>query len=159
MSNQAVVFLAMAAFGVAAGFVYDWVRLLRRLVSRGGLAAQIEDVLFWILASGVAFFFLLRLNFGEVRGFAIVGMFLGMFLYFVAVSPVFMRAAIRVTDAISAAARKVMLPIVRPPVLFARRKIAAGARRGKRALSSGRRYVRIKKITFARQIRIIREKR
>lgn len=93
MSGQAMLFLTSAAFGVAAGFFYDWLRVFRMIVSHKRFFIHAEDIFYWTFAALTLFFIMLEKNYGEIRGFLIVGAFLGMILYFFTVSVLFMRAS------------------------------------------------------------------
>ena len=171
MSGQAITFLAMGLLGFATGFAYDAVRVLRRVVPHGNIVAQIEDIAFWMLASLLAFYFLLNHNYGEVRGFSVAGYFLGMLLYFIALSPLVMKISAAVIEAVKKAILlmlriifapvrliiRVLAPIFRPMSLFVRKKAKQGAKKGRRALSTSKRYAKIKRAGLGRQINIIRK--
>ncbi|MCM1416161.1 MAG: spore cortex biosynthesis protein YabQ [bacterium] len=67
--------------GLAVTFVYDWIRVLRKLFRHGAFLTSLEDLLFW-LACGIAVFYMLyRENNGTLRWFAILGAAIGMILY------------------------------------------------------------------------------
>ncbi len=67
--------------GLVITFVYDWIRVLRRLFKHGTLLMSLEDLLFW-LACGIGVFYMLyRENNGTLRWFAVLGAAVGMFFY------------------------------------------------------------------------------
>ncbi len=67
--------------GLVITFVYDWIRVLRRLFRHGTLLMSVEDLLFW-LACGIGVFYMLyRENNGTLRWFAVLGAAVGMFFY------------------------------------------------------------------------------
>ncbi len=67
--------------GLVITFVYDWIRVLRRLFKHGTLLMSVEDLLFW-LACGIGVFYMLyRENNGTLRWFAVLGAAVGMFFY------------------------------------------------------------------------------
>lgn len=67
--------------GLVITFVYDWIRVLRRLFKHGTLLMSVEDLLFW-LACGIGVFYVLyRENNGTLRWFAVLGAAVGMFFY------------------------------------------------------------------------------
>ena len=145
MSGQAWLFLSTVVVGVAIGLLYDVFRILRKTMPHFALAVQLEDVLFWLAATGAMFYFLLRRNFGEVRPFTLIGAGCGIALYFATVSPFILKffvAVITYLKRVFAAAFRVLLLPVRfmwvwmsPPVvqfIKSRRKDLHGlARYGK----------------------------
>lgn len=75
--------------GLVITFVYDWIRVLRRLFKHGTLLMSVEDLLFW-LACGIGVFYMLyRENNGTLRWFAVLGAAVGMFFYKMIVRDVF----------------------------------------------------------------------
>lgn len=60
---------------------YDVIRLLRILIPHGKAVVNGEDLLFWTGASIFIFRMIYKLNDGNIRGFGIFCMVLGMFLY------------------------------------------------------------------------------
>lgn len=89
---QAQLFLLTILLGGGMGLFYDGLRLFRRTVRHRKLWVQLEDGLFWLLAVFFVFGVLLRVNAGEMRVFALLGLFGGMGLYFLVLSR-FMLAA------------------------------------------------------------------
>lgn len=74
-------FTHSAIVGLIITFVYDWIRVFRRLVKHGTALMSVEDLLFW-LACGIGVFYMLyRENDGTLRWFAVLGATLGMFIY------------------------------------------------------------------------------
>lgn len=67
--------------GVFITFIYDWIRIFRRIVAHNLFFISIEDMFFWIACSVKIFLMLYRENNGMLRWFAIIGAALGMMLY------------------------------------------------------------------------------
>ena len=80
----------MAATGVCAGFVYDLVRVLRRMVPHNSLALQLEDMVYWVLFTMFAMLVLLWEDNGTFRIFSALAPVIGMILYFGFLSRFFM---------------------------------------------------------------------
>ena len=75
--------------GLVITFIYDWIRVLRRLFKHGTVLTSVEDLLFW-LACGIGVFYMLyRENDGTLRWFAILGAAIGMFFYELVVQDAF----------------------------------------------------------------------
>lgn len=67
--------------GVKLTFVYDGIRIFRILVKHKNIASSIEDVFFWMYSAVIIFEMQLEQSDGVLRGFCILGMLLGMYLY------------------------------------------------------------------------------
>lgn len=67
--------------GVILMVSYDLLRLFRLLVPHGNLWTGLEDFLYWIYCAVMTFSLLFWENSGILRGYVIVCVFLGMFLY------------------------------------------------------------------------------
>lgn len=67
--------------GVFITFMYDWIRIFRRIVAHNLFFISIEDMFFWIACSIKIFLMLYQENNGMLRWFAIIGAALGMMLY------------------------------------------------------------------------------
>ena len=79
--QQGQLFVQAVFFGIAMLFVYDLLRIFRRVAIHGTVWIAVEDMFFWVLSAFILFQFLYQENDGKVRGFVILGMFLGMLLY------------------------------------------------------------------------------
>ena len=84
---QEAVFLGTAILaGAGLFFLYDILRIFRRIVPHGNIWIGAEDFLYWLVCTGVVFVMLYQENDGMVRGFALGGVILGMFLYILLLS-------------------------------------------------------------------------
>ena len=82
-------FIHSALMGLIITFVYDWIRVFRRLFKHGTVLMSVEDLFFW-LACGIGVFYMLyRENDGTLRWFAVLGAALGMFLYKLTIRDIF----------------------------------------------------------------------
>lgn len=82
-------FIHSALMGLIITFVYDWIRVFRRLFKHGTALMSVEDLFFW-LACGIGVFYMLyRENDGTLRWFAVLGATLGMFFYKIVVRDIF----------------------------------------------------------------------
>ena len=86
MGGQARLFLSMALVGAAIGLFYDAFRVIRKTARHSGFAVTLEDMIFWVAATGLTFYYMLHRNYGEVRLFTLIGVSVGILLYFVTVS-------------------------------------------------------------------------
>ncbi|MDN5346472.1 MAG: hypothetical protein PWP65_36 [Clostridia bacterium] len=68
--------------GLIMGFLYDIYRTYRYLCRPGRLGSHVGDLFYWILATLLAFGFLMYLNWAEIRGYVFTGIFSGLIIYF-----------------------------------------------------------------------------
>lgn len=67
--------------GAALTACYDLLRIFRRVVRHGTIAIAVEDFSYWLAVTGVFSLVLYQENDGMVRGFAFLGILVGMLLY------------------------------------------------------------------------------
>lgn len=67
--------------GALITFVYDLLRIFRRMISHGNFWIGVEDFLFWIWTSFWIFSVLYRENDGSLRLYTILSMVFGMIIY------------------------------------------------------------------------------
>ncbi len=81
VTNQLHVFLLSLIGGALVGVFFDMFRTLRRLVKSGTVFVGVQDMAFWLLFAGAAFFFLYRFNYGQPRWYIFCGILLGALFY------------------------------------------------------------------------------
>lgn len=67
--------------GAALTACYDLLRILRRVVRHGTIWVAVEDFIYWLAVTGAFSVVLYQENDGMVRGFAFLGIVIGMLLY------------------------------------------------------------------------------
>ena len=67
--------------GVFLLFVYDILRIIRRVIPHDGFWVSVEDLVFWLYCGGEVFLLMYRESNGTLRWFAVIGAMTGMFLY------------------------------------------------------------------------------
>lgn len=91
MAGQLKQLAIMAALGFAAAFAYDILRASRRALTQSTGIIAIQDVLFWVLCAVCTLLAVFRVNYGEIRLFMLLGMVIGVCVYYAAISPVFLK--------------------------------------------------------------------
>lgn len=81
------VFLWCIVCGSIAALIFDVFRIIRRLIYSGCLKTSIEDILYWIIAGFLIYYFALLFNGGEIRFYMFAGIITGALLYFTTASP------------------------------------------------------------------------
>ena len=86
------VFLAHSfLLGLWITFLYDILRILRRVFAHSTGMVSLEDLAFWIYCAGKVFLLMFHESNGNLRWFAVMGALTGMYLYHKAVSPFFVK--------------------------------------------------------------------
>lgn len=89
---QEVQFLLHSFFlGIVITFIYDNIRVFRRVIRHNTFFISIEDLFFWILVAICIFLLQHRENDGVFRWFSVIGAFLGMLLYRKTISKFYMK--------------------------------------------------------------------
>lgn len=86
--------LLLYSFLTGAGLMmtYDLFRIFRIFIPHSSVVIGIEDMVYWIYAALVTFSLLYEQNDGGLRGYVIIGVFLGMFLYDRLISSFFLKS-------------------------------------------------------------------
>ena len=142
MEGQAWLFLSTVLMGAAIGLLYDVFRIFRKTARHSQLAVQLEDLFFWVAATGLTFYYMLHRNYGEIRVFVLVGVGIGLTLYFATVSRfvliVFVNVVNYLKRVVAVAIRIVLIPVryvfalLEPPVVKAYGTTRKQARKVKR---------------------------
>lgn len=84
--NEAYFFGCCVLTGIAVIFMYDIVRIFRRIIPHGVIAIGMEDFIYWVGCSFFVFHMIYIRNDGIIRGFAIIAIVLGMLIYNMTIS-------------------------------------------------------------------------
>lgn len=86
LNFQIDLFLLSLLWGALIGIVYDGFRCLRILVTHNVIMTAIEDIIFWLITAGMIFYLLYQYNYGSLRSYAFLGVFLGFIIYYMSIS-------------------------------------------------------------------------
>lgn len=113
--GQEVSVLGIAVLVGAGLFLfYDIVRIFRRIIPHGVIWVGVEDVVYWLICTGVVFVMLYHENDGMVRGFALGGIVFGMLLYYLVFSRLMIRINVTIWKAVSGFLGRVFLLLFGP---------------------------------------------
>ncbi|HOP92351.1 spore cortex biosynthesis protein YabQ [Acetivibrio thermocellus] len=163
VSNQAYVFLNCVLGGMIVAFVYDIFRVRRKAIKSSNLIVYFEDFIYWIIVALILFAIIYRSNEGELRGYLMLGVAIGIILYALLLSRIVMAVFLFVIKTVYKVAVavfgillipiRIILKILGIPVKKACKIVTRGARKikgaGRRKLSkikvSGRIFNNIRK--------------
>ena len=145
--QQVQLFGQAVLFGCCMLLVYDLIRIFRRVAAHGVVWIAVEDMFFWVISAFVLFQFLYQENDGKVRGFVILGMFLGMLLYGKSFSGIVVRAGTFLLKKICGGVRWICRTFMKP-VRILMKPIGKSVQRLYRTGKKSNRYVkkRLKKL-------------
>lgn len=72
--------------GIIIGIIFDFFRALRRTFKTSDIITYIEDILFWVISGILSISFIFIFNQGEIRGYTVIGIILGIILYILLLS-------------------------------------------------------------------------
>ncbi|MDR1639395.1 MAG: spore cortex biosynthesis protein YabQ [Clostridiales bacterium] len=168
MSQQALQFIWTVAIGAAAGVVFDFFRLIRKTFKHPDFLTQLEDFAYWLTVCVLAFYFILHKNGGEVRIYSIIGIFVGMGLYFATLSILVMKITTAAIELIKRVIVKTIQLLLIPVKLFIKllgypargikNTATNAAHGGKSLLRKTNSYAKMKAGRIARDLTIMRTK-
>ena len=87
--NQVYLFLIFIVNGIIIGILFDFFRVLRKSFKTTDIVTYIEDLLFWILTGFSILYFIFVFNNGEIRLFMFLGIAIGITVYMLIFSSIF----------------------------------------------------------------------
>lgn len=81
MNNENVFLFHALLMGIFITFVYDLLRIFRRVVPHGNFLVSLEDIAFWIYCATEVFLLMYYESDGTLRWFAVLGAMVGMLAY------------------------------------------------------------------------------
>ncbi len=85
--DQLTAFLVTLMIGVLAGLLFDFYRVIAKLIKLNKWGTVVGDFIFWLVLTPIAFLFLLWGNWGEFRFYVVIGLLLGAAIYLRCLSP------------------------------------------------------------------------
>lgn len=158
MTAENVFLVHALLMGIYITFIYDILRIVRRVFPHSGFMVSLEDILFWIYCAVIVFLLMYHESNGTLRWFAVFGAIAGMILYKRLVSPYFVKYVSLVLQKIFDILTKILRLILRPFVKSGRKlkeKMARAARRRAVKLQKKREQRRRffkKKLTLLRKV-------
>lgn len=138
--------------GIILTFIYDWLRIMRRVLHHAQWVVSFEDFLYWCTCFVVSFSMLYRENNGVMRWFHIIGAMIGMILYKALLGQFLVKYMTKFLQFLICRMKKVLVIIGRP-IYEKWKEIRRRAILQKRTLEK-KRYLYRKKLT--QQIKVIK---
>lgn len=168
MVSQVKLFLMTILIGISAGFVYDLIKSMRKIIRHNNFVIQLEDFIYWITISVAMFFIMLSKNSGQVRGFCIGGALFGMLLYSLTLSKFVVNICVSTINFIMKIVIntiriilypiRILLNIIEVPWNFVKIRFIKIAKAIKKYLYISNRYAKIKSKGTLNNLKIIFKK-
>ena len=136
--------------GVFLLFVYDILRIIRRVIPHGGFWVAVEDLIFWVYCGAEVFLLMYHESNGTLRWFAVTGAMAGMFLYNKLISRLFVKYVSWGLGKLLKGIGRI-LRWLRRPVGLAGRKAGRGTRR---LLGRQKRFLKSRLTHFLKVLKI-----
>lgn len=121
MANENEFLLHALMMGIFVTFVYDILRIFRRVIPHRDFFVSLEDLCFWTYCGGEVFLLMYHESNGTLRWFAVLGALVGMLLYRKLVSFWFVKYVSLAIKKILEKTAKVVLWICRPLVIVCKK--------------------------------------
>ncbi|MDF2608985.1 MAG: hypothetical protein K0R92_459 [Lachnospiraceae bacterium] len=79
-------FGASILWGIILLIIYDFLRIIRRIVKHNSIMIGMQDIIYWLICSILIFRMMYQQNDGIIRGFSILAILLGMIFYHYTIS-------------------------------------------------------------------------
>lgn len=114
ISEHLEIFLLSLGMGFLLGILYDAVRIIRLIVSKGKAALFIFDFLYLALCSVLVYLFIIAVNMGAVRAYIILAQMLGFFCYYISFGIIVIRLSEKIVSAVKKISAKAYSIIKKP---------------------------------------------
>lgn len=124
LAEQLYAFGVTIAAGAAMGAVFDLFRALRGTARPRGAVAWISDMLYWLSVTPLTAGLLLHANGGQLRLYVVLGVVIGLTVYFAALSPFVLetlRLLFRAVAGVVSWTARLILYAAAGPVMLGRR--------------------------------------
>ena len=98
ITNQAYLFFIFIINGILIGLLFDFFRILRRIIKTNDIITYIEDILFWILTGFIILYSIFVFNNGQLRLYMFLGIILGAFIYMLFISSYIIKINIKIIN-------------------------------------------------------------
>lgn len=119
ISEHLEIFLLSLGMGFLLGVLYDAIRIIRLIVSKGKAALFVFDFLTLALSAVLTYLFILAVNKGAVRAYIIIAELLGFFCYYISFGIVIVRLSDKIVSAVKSFAAKIFNSLKKPFFCFA----------------------------------------
>lgn len=96
--DQIKILIIFAITGIIIGLLFDFFRIQRKVIKTFDFITYLQDALFWILSGIVLIISIMNFTNGEIRSYMILGIIIGVFLYFNTFSKYIMKISMGIAN-------------------------------------------------------------
>lgn len=96
--DQIKILIIFAITGIIIGLLFDFFRIQRKVIKTFDFITYLQDALFWILSGIVLIISIMNFTNGEIRSYMILGIIIGVFLYFNTFSKYIMKISVGIAN-------------------------------------------------------------
>lgn len=97
--------------GICIGLLFDFFRIQRKVLRTCDFITYIQDILFWIVSGLIIIFVIMKYTNGEIRIYMILGIILGILIYFLIISKYIMKIFVCILSFLLNIIGKLLFPI------------------------------------------------
>lgn len=97
--------------GICIGLLFDFFRIQRKVLRTCDFITYIQDILFWIVSGLIIIFVIMKYTNGEIRIYMILGIILGILIYFIIISKYIMKIFVCILSFLLNIIGKLLFPI------------------------------------------------
>lgn len=97
--------------GICIGLLFDFFRIQRKVLKTCDFITYIQDVLFWIVSGLIIIFVIMKYTNGEIRIYMVLGIILGILIYFLIISKYIMKIFVCILSFLLNIIGKLLFPI------------------------------------------------
>ena len=110
LRQQLIILIRFCISGLAIGFLFDFFRIQRKIIKTFDIITYIQDIIFWIITAIIIIATVIKYTDGEVRSYMIIGLGIGLLLYFYFFSKLIIKCAMKIVSYI----KKILSILVYP---------------------------------------------
>lgn len=96
--DQIKILIIFAITGIIIGLLFDFFRIQRKVIKTFDFITYLQDALFWILSGIVLIISIMNFTNGEIRSYMILGIIIGVVLYFNTFSKYIMKISVGIAN-------------------------------------------------------------
>lgn len=117
ISEHLKIFFLSLGMGFLLGVLYDIIRIIRLIVSKGKAAVFGFDFLYIVVSALLTYLFIIAVNMGAVRAYIIIAQLLGFFFYYISFGIAVKRISEKIAELIKSFFSK-LYRIIKRPFIF-----------------------------------------
>ena len=111
LQEQIIILMRFFMSGLLIGLLFDSFRIQRKAMKVHDIVTYLQDILFWIITAIIVILTVIKFTDGEIRSYMVIGLALGVIIYFYIFSKHIIRCAIIIIDFIKKILSILLFPV------------------------------------------------